>query len=135
MWAMLGAIFLAVTSILAKLGLGQVQSNLATAIIATVATAFSWLSVFASKQHLGIPEVSRRSMMFLAFSGLATGLSWMFYYAAMKMGDASKVVPIDKLSLVIVLILSSVVLHESFTKVSVAGAVLMVVGTLMIAIG
>lgn len=134
MWgvfAILSAIFAALTSILAKVGIDGVNSNLATAIRTVVVVLMAWGMVFITHTQSGITEISRRSWLFLILSGLATGASWLCYYKALQMGEASKVVPIDKLSVVITLILAFVFLHEEFTAKSVFGCVLITAGTLL----
>lgn len=130
-YALLSAVFAALTSILAKVGISGVNSTLATAIRTVVVLAMSWGMVFLTNAQQGINEISRRSWLFLILSGLATGASWLFYYKALQMGDASKVVPIDKLSVVITLVLAFVFLHEQFTVKSAVGAVLITAGTLV----
>ncbi|MBO5360494.1 MAG: EamA family transporter [Clostridia bacterium] len=134
MWfvfALLSAIFAALTSILAKVGIEGVNSNLATAIRTVVVVAMSWGMVFLTNAQNGITEISRKSWMFLILSGLATGASWLCYYKALQIGDASKVVPIDKLSVVITLVLAFVFLHEEFTIKSLVGCILIGIGTLI----
>ena len=134
MWlvcAILSAIFAALTSILAKVGIEGVNSNLATAIRTVVVVAMSWGMVFLTNSQNGITEISRKSWIFLILSGLATGASWLCYYKALQIGDASKVVPIDKLSVVITLVLAFVFLHEDFTIKSLIGCVLIGIGTLI----
>lgn len=134
MWfifALLSAIFAALTSILAKIGIEGVNSNLATAIRTVVVVAMSWGMVFLTNTQNGISEISRKSWIFLILSGLATGASWLCYYKALQIGDASKVVPIDKLSVVLTLILAFVFLHEQFTIKSLMGCVLIGIGTLI----
>ena len=134
MWivfALLSAIFAALTSILAKVGIEGVNSNLATAIRTVVVVAMSWGMVFLTNSQNGITEISRKSWIFLILSGLATGASWLCYYKALQIGDASKVVPIDKLSVVITLVLAFVFLHEDFTIKSLIGCVLIGIGTLI----
>lgn len=134
MWfvfAILSAVFAALTSILAKIGIEGVNSNLATAIRTVVVVIMSWGMVFLTNTQSGIAEISKKSWIFLILSGLATGASWLCYYRALQMGDASKVVPIDKLSVVITLILAFVFLHEEFTARSLIGCVLIGVGTLV----
>ena len=134
MWfifALLSAIFAALTSILAKVGIEGVNSNLATAIRTVVVVAMSWGMVFLTNAQNGITEISRKSWIFLILSGLATGASWLCYYKALQIGDASKVVPIDKLSVVITLVLAFVFLHEDFTIKSLIGCVLIGIGTLI----
>ena len=137
MWivfAILSAIFAALTSILAKVGIEGVNSNLATAIRTVVVVAMSWGMVFLTNSQNGITEISRKSWIFLILSGLATGASWLCYYKALQIGDASKVVPIDKLSVVITLILAFVFLHEDFTIKSLIGCVLIGIGTLIMVV-
>lgn len=134
MWfifALLSAIFAALTSILAKVGIDGVNSNLATAIRTVVVVAMAWGMVFLTNAQSGIAEISRKSWIFLILSGLATGASWLCYYKALQVGDASKVVPIDKLSVVITLVLAFVFLHEEFTAKSLIGCILITVGTLI----
>ena len=133
MWfilALLSAIFAALTSILAKVGIDGVNSNLATAIRTVVVVAMAWVMVFLTNAQSGLNEISKKSWIFLILSGLATGASWLCYYKALQMGEASKVVPIDKLSVVITLILAFVFLHEKFTVKSLIGCVLIGAGTL-----
>lgn len=134
MWAvfaLLSAVFAALTSILAKVGIDGVNSNLATAIRTVVVVIMAWLMVAVTNAQGGIAQISRRSWIFLILSGLATGASWLCYYKALQMGEASRVVPIDKLSVVITLILAFVFLHEDFTVKSAIGAVLITAGTLV----
>lgn len=134
MWfvfALLSAIFAALTSILAKVGIDGVNSNLATAIRTVVVVIMAWGMVFLTNTQAGVLEISKKSWLFLILSGLATGASWLCYYKALQMGEASKVVPIDKLSVVITLILAFVFLHEKFTAKSLIGCILIVAGTLI----
>ena len=134
MWlilALLSAVFAALTSILAKVGIAGVNSNLATAIRTTVVLFMSWGMVFLTNAQGGISSISQKSWMFLILSGLATGASWLFYYKALQIGDVSKVVPIDKLSVVFTLILAFVFLHEKFTIKSLIGSLLLAAGTLV----
>jgi len=131
LFAILSAVFAALTSILAKIGIEGVNSNLATAIRTVVVVGMSWLMAFITHAQSGIGEISRRSWIFLILSGLATGASWLCYYRALQVGEASKVVPIDKLSVVITLILAFVFLHEEFSVKSVIGCVLIAAGTLV----
>ena len=134
-WFALGsAVFAALTSILAKVGIEGVPSNLATAIRTVVVLFMSWGMVFLTHQQSGLNEISQKSWLFLILSGLATGASWLCYYKALQMGDASKVVPIDKLSVVITLVLAFVFLHEEFTAKSLIGCVLIGAGTLLMVI-
>ena len=131
-WLALGsAVFAALTSILAKIGIEGVGSNLATAIRTVVVVLMAWGMVFITHQQTGIMSIGRKSWIFLILSGLATGASWLCYYKALQIGDASKVVPVDKLSVVITLVLAFVFLHEEFTVKSVAGCVLIGAGTLL----
>ena len=134
MWvwfALASAIFAALTSILAKVGIEGVNSNLATAIRTVVVVAMAWGMVFITNSQGGITTISKKSWIFLILSGLATEVSWLCYYKALQMGDASKVVPIDKLSVVITLVLAFVFLHEKFTPKSVIGCLLIGAGTLL----
>ena len=134
MWlvfAILSAVFAALTSILAKVGISDVNSTLATAIRTVVVLAMSWGMVFLTKAQGGLAEISRRSWIFLILSGLATGASWLFYYRALQLGEVSKVAPIDKMSIVITLVLAFVFLHEQFTVKSLIGAILLTAGTLV----
>ena len=134
MWlifAILSAVFAALTSILAKVGIADVNSTLATAIRTVVVLAMSWGMVFLTKVQGGISEISRRSWIFLILSGLATGASWLFYYRALQLGEVSKVAPIDKMSIVITLVLAFLFLHEQFTVKSLIGAILLTAGTLV----
>lgn len=134
MWvffALGSAVFAALTSILAKIGIQGVDSNLATAIRTVVVVIMAWGMVFLTGVQSGIPDISRKSWLFLILSGLATGASWLCYYKALQIGRASKVVPIDKLSVIITLILAAAVLHERLTARSAVGAVLITAGTLM----
>ncbi len=134
MWmifAVLSAVFAALTSILAKIGIEGVNSNLATAIRTIVVVIMAWGMVFLTHAQNGLAEISKKNWIFLILSGLATGASWLCYYKALQMGDASKVVPIDKLSVVITLILAFVFLHEQFTAKSLIGCILIGAGTLI----
>ena len=131
LFAVLSALFAALTSILAKVGIEGVNSNLATAIRTVVVLAMSWGMVFLTKTQGGITEISKKSWVFLILSGLATGASWLCYYRALQVGKASQVVPVDKLSVVITLLLAFIFLHEEFTVKSLAGCVLIGAGTLL----
>ena len=134
MWfvfAILSAVFAALTSILAKVGIEGVNSNLASAIRTLVVVLMAWLMVFITNAQGGLSSISKKSWLFLILSGLATGASWLCYYKALQMGEASKVVPIDKLSVIITLILAFVFLHEQFTIKSIIGCILIGVGTLL----
>lgn len=134
MWAvfaLLSAIFAALTSILAKVGIDGVNSNLATAVRTVIVVLMAWGMVFITNTQNGITEISKKSFVFLILSGLATGASWLCYYKALQMGDVSKVVPIDKLSVVFTLILSYIFLHEQFNVKSLIGCILIGIGTLV----
>ena len=134
MWfvfALLSAVFAASTSILAKIGIDGVDSNLATAIRTIVVVVMAWGMVFLTNAQNGLSEISRRSWLFLILSGIATGASWLCYYRALQLGEASKVVPIDKLSVIITLVLAFVFLGERFTPKSLIGCILIAAGTLV----
>ena len=134
MWfilALLSAVFASLTSILAKVGIDGVNSNLATAIRTFVVLIMAWGMVFITNAEKGISNISSKSWLFLVLSGLATGASWLCYYKALQVGDASKVVPVDKLSVVITLVMAFVFLHEQFTSKSLIGCVLIGAGTLI----
>ena len=137
MWvvfAILSAVFAALTSILAKIGIDGVNSNLATAIRTVVVVVMAWGMVFLTHSQSGLQEIGKKSWIFLILSGLATGVSWLCYYKALQLGDASKVVPIDKMSVVITLLVAFVFLHEEFTAKSLAGCILIGIGTLIMVI-
>lgn len=137
MWALFAlgsAVFAALTSILAKMGIEGVNSNLATAIRTVVVVLMAWGMVFLTGAQSGLSGIGKKSWLFLILSGLATGASWLCYYRALQIGEASKVVPIDKLSVVITLVLAFVLLHETFTVRSAVGAVLITAGTLIMAL-
>lgn len=137
MWmvfALLSAVFAALTSILAKVGIEGVNSNLATAVRTVVVVVMAWAMVFLTNAQSGLSDISKKSWLFLVLSGLATGASWLCYYKALQIGDASKVVPVDKLSVVITLVLAFVFLHEQFTVKSFIGCVLIGAGTLIMVI-
>lgn len=134
MWlvfALLSAVFAALTSILAKVGIEGVNSNLATAIRTGVVLLMAWGMVFLTNTQGGISEISPKSWLFLILSGLATGASWLCYYKALQIGEASKVVPVDKLSVIFTLVLAFVFLHETFTAKSLIGCILIGAGTLL----
>ena len=137
MWfifALLSAIFAAATSILAKVGIDGVNSNLATAIRTVVVVIMAWVMVFITDNQGGIIQISKKSWIFLILSGLATGASWLCYYKALQIGETSKVVPVDKLSVVITLILAFVFLHEKFTYKSLIGSIFITIGILIMAL-
>ncbi|MGN0676529.1 MAG: EamA family transporter [Ruminococcus sp.] len=137
MWlvlALLSSLFAGLTSILAKIGISNVNSTLATAIRTVVVLAMAWGMVFINGSQNGISDISRKSWIFLILSGIATGASWLCYYKALQIGDVSKVVPIDKLSVVFTLILAFVFLHEKFTLKSLIGVILITAGTLVMAV-
>jgi transporter family protein len=135
MWivhALLSAFFAALTSILAKIGIENVNSNLATAIRTVVVLLLSWGIVFAIGKHTGITNIGNKSLLFLILSGIATGLSWLCYYRALQTGEASKVIPIDKFSVVIGIVMAFAVLKEAFTAKTIIGGVLITVGTFVL---
>lgn len=132
LYAVLSAVFAALTSILAKIGINGVNSTLATAIRTLVVVAFAWAMVFITKTQNGIFAIDRKGWIFLILSGLATGASWLFYYKALQIGDVSKVVPIDKLSIVITFVLAFFILHEAFTVKKIIACVLITAGTLLL---
>lgn len=137
MWlvfAILSAVFASLTSIFAKIGIEGVNSDLATAIRTVIVVLMAWGMVFLTHSESGLTEISRKSWIFLILSGLSTGISWLCYYKALQMGEASKVVPIDKLSVVITLILAFIFLHEEFTFKSLIGCILIGAGTLLMVI-
>lgn len=131
-YAILSAIFAAATSILAKVGIEGIDSNLATAIRTAVVLVMAWGLVFLTGAHAGIRDISQKSMLFLVLSGIATGASWLFYYKAIQMGDVSKVAPIDKCSVVITMILAFVFLHETVDMKTIAGGLLITAGTIVL---
>ena len=131
LFAILSSVFAALTSILAKVGIEDVDSNLATAIRTVVVVIMAWGIVFMTNAQEGIGQISQKSWIFLTLSGLATGASWLCYYKALQLGDVSRVVPVDKLSVVITLILAFAFLHEEFTAKSLIGCVLIGAGTLL----
>ena len=131
LFALLSAVFAALTSILAKIGIEGVNSNLATAIRTVVVVIMAWGMVFLTNAQNGLSEIGKKSWIFLILSGLATGASWLCYYRALQVGEVSKVVPIDKLSVVFTLILAFVFLHEQFTIKSLVGCILIGIGTLL----
>lgn len=131
LFALLSAVFAALTSILAKAGIENVNSNLATAIRTVVVLGMAWGMVFLTHAQSGLPEISRKSWIFLILSGLATGASWLCYYRAMQLGEVSRVAPVDKLSVVITFILAVIFLHERFTAKSLLGCLLITAGALL----
>ena len=134
LFAFLSALFAALTSILAKVGIDGVNSNLATAVRTVVVVVMAWGMVFLSHAQSGLRDISRKSWCFLILSGLATGASWLCYYRALQIGDASKVVPVDKLSVVLTLVFAFLFLHETFTVKSLAGCILIAAGTFVMVI-
>ena len=137
MWfvfALLSAVFAALTSILAKVGIEGVNSNLATALRTLVVLAMAWMMVFVTNAQGGIGAISRKSWLFLILSGLCTGASWLCYYRALQVGEASKVVPVDKMSTVLTLILAFIFLHETINTKSIIGMLLLTAGTLVMVI-
>jgi bacterial/archaeal transporter family protein len=133
-WAVLSAIFAAATALLAKAGVSQVDPNLATAIRTTVVVVFAWLIAIALGGHRGIAMVDRRSWMLLCLSGLATGLSWICYFRALSLGEASKVAPIDKLSVVLVILFAWPILGEKLTPAKAVGGLLITAGAVVLAL-
>lgn len=133
LFASLSAVFAALTAILAKIGVRDVDSNLATAIRTVVILIFAWGIVFAQGASHKLAGISKEAWIFLILSGIATGLSWLFYFRALQLGDASKVVPIDKASLVLTVILAGIILHEKITLPIAIGTLLMTIGTIIIA--
>jgi transporter family protein len=131
-YALLSALFAAVTSILAKIGMENINSNLATAIRTIVVLILSWGVVFATGKQNSIINISYKNYLFLIFSGIATGLSWLFYYKALQVGEASKVIPIDKFSVVIGMALAFIILKETITIKSIIGGVLITIGTFVL---
>ncbi len=131
LYALLSAVFAAATSILAKVGIENVNSHLATAVRTVVVVGMAWIMVFITDSQGGLMNISRKSWIFLILSGLATGASWLCYYRALQLGGASKVVPVDKLSVIITLVLAFVFLHEEFTVKSLIGCILIGAGTLV----
>jgi len=132
LFAILSAIFAAFTAILAKIGIKDVNSNLATAIRTIVILLFTWGIVLFQGTYKQIGSISKLSMLFLVLSGIATGLSWLFYFKALQMGEASKIAPIDKMSLVLTIIFAFIILGEKFTWMKIMGALLMTGGVLLI---
>ena len=131
-YALLAAFFAAVVAILAKIGIEGVNSNLAVAIRTVVVLAMAWIIVFATGKHSEIAAITQKSWIFLVLSGLATGLSWLFFYKALQIGDVSKVVPIDKLSIVITMLLAFVILGEPASAKTIIGAIFITIGTLVL---
>jgi len=132
LYALLGAVFAALVSILAKIGIENVNSNLAVAIRTVVVLVMAWGIVFVTGKHHEISYVSQRAWLFLILSGCATGISWLFFYKALQLGDASKVVPVDKFSVVISMVLAFVILGEAMTAKTVIGGLLIAIGTLVL---
>lgn len=130
-YALISAVFAALTSILAKIGISDINSNLATAIRTTVVLVFSWIMVFVVGGQHDLGSVSRKTLVFLILSGLATGISWLSYYKALQMADVSKVVPIDKLSVVFTMIFAFIILGEAASKKAIIGTILIGLGTLI----
>lgn len=133
-YALISAVFAALTSILAKIGISDINSNLATAIRTTVVLVFSWIMVFVVGGHHDLGSISRKTLVFLILSGLATGISWLSYYKALQMADVSKVVPIDKLSVVFTMIFAFIILGEAASKKAIIGTILIGLGTLIMVI-
>jgi len=131
-YALLSAVFAALTSILAKIGIQNINSNLAVAIRTVVVLIMAWAIVFSTGKHNDIVIIDQKNMVFLILSGLATGLSWLFYYKALQIGEASKVIPIDKFSLVIGMVLAFIVLKETMTIKTIIGGLLITIGTFVL---
>jgi transporter family protein len=131
-YSLLAAIFASLVAIFAKIGIEGVNSNLAVAIRTVVVLVMAWLIVFITGKHVGIAEITQKSWVFLILSGIATGLSWLFYYRALQIGDASKVVPIDKLSIVFTMVLAFVILGETASWKTILGGLLIVAGTFVL---
>jgi bacterial/archaeal transporter family protein len=135
MWSLLSAVFAAATALLAKLGVAHVEPNLATAVRTTVVVLFAWIIAFSFGSHTGLAHIDRRSWLFLTASGLATGLSWICYFRALSVGEASKVAPIDKLSIILVILLAWPLLGEAITTRKVTGGILIAAGAIILALG
>ena len=133
MWSLLSAVFAAATALLAKLGVSNVDPNLATAVRTTVVVLFAWIIAISFGAHAGLHHIERRSWLFLVASGIATGLSWICYFRALSLGQASKVAPIDKLSVVFVILLAAPILGEALTARKVAGGLLIAAGAVVLA--
>lgn len=133
-WALLSAVFAAATAILAKMGVAHVEPNLATAVRTSVVVVFTWIIAVSLGSHTGLTHIDRRSWLFLAASGLATGLSWICYFRALSLGEASKVAPIDKLSVVFVILLAWPLLGEAISTRKLAGGVLIAAGAIILAL-
>ena len=131
-YALLSAVFAALTSILAKIGIQDVNSNLATAIRTVVVLIMAWGIVFVTGRHHEVVNITQKSWLFLCLSGVATGLSWLFYYKALQIGEASKVIPIDKFSVVISMVLAFLVLKETANAKTIAGGILITAGTFVL---
>ena len=132
-WAVLSAIFAAATALLAKVGVAGIDSNLATAIRTTVIVVFTWAIALSLERHNGIADISRRSWLFLVLSGICTGLSWLCYFRALQMGPASSVAPVDKLSVVLVILGACLFLGEQLTPLKIGGASLIIIGAIILA--
>lgn len=132
-WALLSAFFAGITAVLAKIGVAGMDSNLATAIRTTVVLLFTWAIVFAANTRISFNEISRRAWLFLVLSGLATGLSWLCYFRALQLGEASRVAPVDKLSVVFAIVLAAIFLHEKLGWQHFVGGALIVSGAILIA--
>lgn len=135
MWSLLSAVFAAATALLAKLGVAHVEPNLATAVRTTVVVVFAWIIALSLGSHTGLAQIDRRSWLFLTASGLATGLSWICYFRALSVGEASKVAPIDKLSVILVILLAWPLLGEAITTRKLTGGVLIAAGAIILARG
>ncbi len=134
-WALLSALFAAATAILAKIGVAHVDSNLATAVRTTVVVVFAWSIAIALGKHGELRELDRRTLLFLGLSGLATGLSWLCYFRALQLGPASRVAPLDKLSVVLVMIFATIFLGEKLSPLAILGGVLITAGAVVMTLG
>jgi len=134
LYALLSAFFAALTSILAKIGIQDINSNLAVAVRTVVVLIMAWFIVFFTGKHNDIVNISQKNVLFLVLSGIATGLSWLFYYKALQIGEASKVIPIDKFSLVLGMVLAFIVLKETITIKTIIGGALITIGTFVLII-
>jgi transporter family protein len=132
-WSLLSALFAGLTAVLAKIGVTGVDSNLATAIRTTIVLVFAWVIALATVRPAALGQLSRHTWLFLALSGIATGLSWLCYFRALQIGNASQVAPVDKLSVVFVLVFAALFLHEPFTVKSGLGGLLIVAGAIVLA--
>jgi len=134
-WALLSAVFAAATALLAKIGVAHVDSNLATAVRTSVVVVFAWAIAIFTGKHSGLRELDGKTVLFLTLSGLATGLSWLCYFRALQLGPASRVAPLDKLSVPLVMLLAVVLLHEKMTIPAAIGGLLITAGAIVMVLG